>query len=179
VRGSLSLRRAGADDVAALTELSRRTFIDTYASYNRPENLEDYLRQSLTVEQWRVELSTPGSIVLLAETDRGLAGYTEVRQGFVPDCVRTPTPVELARIYVAREFQGGGVGAALMTAALDEAMLKGGTALWLGVWQKNERAIAFYRRWKFETVGTQFFPMGPELQEDWVMLRELGPAAGE
>lgn len=177
--GSLSLRRAGANDVAALTELSRRTFIDTYAAHNRPEHLELYLRQSLTVEQWRAELSTPGSVVLLAETARGLAGYAEVRQGFVPDCVRTRVPVELARIYVARECQGGGVGAALMAAALDEATLKGGTGLWLGVWQKNERAIGFYRRWKFETVGTQFFPMGPDLQEDWVMLRELVPAAPE
>ena len=175
--GSPSLRRAGAEDVAALTELSRRTFIDTYAAHNRPEHLEDYLRQSLTVEQWRAELSAPGSVVLLAETDSRLAGYAQVRQGFVPDCVHTPVPVELARIYVARECQGGGIGDALMAAALDEAAIKGGTGLWLGVWQKNERAIGFYRRWKFETVGTQFFPMGPDLQEDWVMLRELGRAA--
>jgi len=177
VSGTLSLRRAGASDVDALTELSRRTFIDTYAAHNRPEHLEDYLRQSLTVEQWRVELSAPGSVVLLAERAGGLAGYTEVRRGFVPDCVQSRVPVELARIYVAQEFQGSGVGAALMAAALVEARRQGGTGIWLGVWQKNERAIAFYRRWKFETVGTQFFPMGPDLQEDWVMLRDLGPDA--
>ncbi len=61
---------------------------------------------------------------------------------------------------------------------LTRRAIKGGTGLWLGVWQKNERAIGFYRRWKFETVGTQFFPMGPDLQEDWVMLRELGTGGG-
>jgi diamine N-acetyltransferase len=175
VGGPVSLRHAAPADLAALTELSRRTFIDTYASHNRPEHLDLYLRQSLTVGQWQAELATPGSVVLLAEVEGALAGYAEVRQGFVPGCVRTPVPVELARIYVAREHQGGGVGGALMAAALDEAAARGGTGLWLGVWQKNERAIAFYRRWRFETVGTQFFPMGPDLQEDWVMVRELRP----
>jgi ribosomal protein S18 acetylase RimI-like enzyme len=175
VGGPVSLRHAAPADLAALTELSRRTFIDTYAQHNRPEHLDHYLRQSLTVAQWQAELSTPGAVVLLAEVEGALAAYAEVRQGFVPGCVRTPVPVELARIYVAREYQGGGVGGALMAAALDEAARKGGTGLWLGVWQKNERAIAFYRRWRFETVGTQFFPMGPDLQEDWVMVRELRP----
>jgi len=176
VRGPVLLRRATAADVAALTELSRRTFIDTYAAHNHPEHLDLYLRQSLTEADWRAELSTPGSVVLLAEAADALVGYTQVRQGFVPDCVRTRVPVELARIYVAREFQGSGVGGVLMAGALEEAALREGTGLWLGVWQKNERAIAFYRRWQFEIVGTQFFPMGPELQEDWVMLRELRPA---
>jgi ribosomal protein S18 acetylase RimI-like enzyme len=171
--GPVTLRRARADDVAALTELSRRTFIDTYAPHNRPEHLDLYLRQSLTPAQWQAELSTPGSVVLLADIGGALAGYAQVRQGFVPDCVRTAVPVELARLYVARECQGSGIGGVLMAGALEEARLRGGTGLWLGVWQKNERALGFYRRWKFETVGTQFFPMGPDLQEDWVMLREL------
>ena len=175
--GPVFLRRAGADDAAPLTELSRRTFIDTYAAHNRPEHLESYLRQSLTAPQWLVELSAPGSLVLLAETDGVLEGYAQLRQGFVPECVRTRVPVELSRLYVAQEYQGRGIGGALMAAALDEATLRGGTGLWLGVWQQNERAIDFYSRWKFATVGTQFFPMGPELQEDWVMMRELSPSA--
>ena len=112
VVGPVTLRRARADDVAALTELSRRTFIDTYAPHNRPENLELYLRQSLTVGQWRVELSTPGSVVLLAETDTAGArpGTRRSARTSCPDCVRTQVPVELARLYVAREFQGSGIG---------------------------------------------------------------------
>lgn len=167
------LRAATLQDVELLTEFSRRTFLDTYADQNTPADLELYLAQSLSPTQWRDILLRPDHYVILLEDEDSLAGYAEIRQGFTPGCVATKVPVELSRLYVARERFGQGLGARLMEACVDEAVRRGGTGLWLGVWQRNQRAIDFYRRAGFEMVGSQIFPLGRDLQDDWVMLRPL------
>lgn len=167
------VRPATLADAEALTELSRSTFMDTYAVHNTPEDMALYLRQSLTVEQWKVILATPSHLVLLLEDEDGLAGYTEIRTGFTPASIVTPSPIELSRLYIRKDRFGRGLGAALMSAAVEQARRWGGTALWLGVWQKNERAVAFYRKSGFEVVGTQVFPLGKDLQDDWIMMRKL------
>ena len=160
-------------DAESLTELSRSTFIDTYAVHNTPEDMALYLRQSLTVDQWRAILGDATHTVLLLEDAEGLAGYVELRQGFVPDCVKTEEPLELSRLYVRRNRFGKGLGALLMCAAIEVAQTRGATGVWLGVWQKNERAIAFYKKSGFLVVGAQIFPLGKDLQEDWVMMKAL------
>lgn len=160
-------------DADELTELSRSTFIDTYAEHNTPEDMALYLRQSLTTDQWRDILGNPAHAVLLLEDDAGLAGYAELRQGFVPDSVKTARPIELSRFYVRKNRFGKGFGAQLMSAAVEAARTRGGTGLWLGVWQKNERAIGFYKKNGFSVVGAQVFPLGKDLQDDWIMLRAL------
>jgi ribosomal protein S18 acetylase RimI-like enzyme len=167
------LRPAAAADAAPLTELSRRTFLATYAHRNTPADMDLYLAQSLTVAQWMEILSRPEHAVLLLEDEDGLAGYAEVRQGFTPSCVMTEAPIELSRLYVATERLGRGLGGLLLQGCIREALARGGTGLWLGVWQENTRAIAFYRRAGFAIVGTQIFPLGRDLQQDWVMLRPL------
>jgi ribosomal protein S18 acetylase RimI-like enzyme len=80
---------------------------------------------------------------------------------------------ELVRIYVDQALIGRGVGAVLMQASLDEARRMGCDAMWLGVWERNERAQAFYRRWGFEVAGTQPFQLGADPQTDLVMGREI------
>ncbi len=171
---SIRVRPGAPPDADALTELSRRTFIDTYANHNTPEDMALYLRQSLTVEQWREILSHPDHAVLLLEDEAGLAGYAELRSGFVPDCVTARAPIELSRLYILTERFGQGLGARLMESAVAEAGRRGASALWLGVWQKNERAIGFYRKSGFEIVGSQVFPLGKDLQADWIMMKTLG-----
>ncbi|HKV76271.1 MAG TPA: GNAT family N-acetyltransferase [Gemmatimonadales bacterium] len=171
--GRPHLRAAVPGDAAPLTELSRRTFLATYAVHNTAADMELYLAQSLTETQWRDVLERSERRVLLLEDGSALVGYAEVRQGFTPSSVQTEVPVELSRLYVSAERQGEGLGAVLMQGCIEEALARGGTGLWLGVWQKNGRAIAFYQRSGFTIVGSQIFPLGRDLQEDWVMLRPL------
>ena len=47
------------------------------------------------------------------------------------------------------------------------------TRLWLGVWEHNLRAIAFYRKCGFVQCGAQPFLLGTDLQTDWDMNRTL------
>jgi ribosomal protein S18 acetylase RimI-like enzyme len=87
--------------------------------------------------------------------------------------VTQPDAIELVRLYVDQAWQGAGIGRALLSAAFDAARAMGGQALWLGVWERNERAIAFYRRHGFERVGEHTFTLGTDRQLDHVMVRRI------
>ncbi len=85
----------------------------------------------------------------------------------------TAQPVELLRFYVDQPWQGQGIAGLLMQAVEEQARARGARELWLGVWERNERAQAFYRKHGFRKVGTQIFVVGTDPQTDHVMLREL------
>lgn len=170
---TLTVRRASADDAGVLAELGARTFSDAFAADNRPEDMAAYLASAFSPEQVKSELLDPLSTFLLAYTDGAPAGYAKLYAGRAHASVAGANPIELARIYVSQNFLGRGVGPSLMRACLDEARGKGHQTIWLGVWERNARAIAFYRKWDFREVGTQIFQLGSDRQTDVVMERDL------
>jgi ribosomal protein S18 acetylase RimI-like enzyme len=164
----MKIRRATPADAAALAEIAERTFRDTFARDNRPEDLETYVASAYSEEKQRRELES-GHVVLLGETDDGeLIAYTQMRR------VRSPHgDVEIARFYVDKNHHGRGIAQQLMQAAQDAAREMGGTTIWLGVWERNLRAIAFYAKCGFVDVGSQPFLVGGDLQTDRVMARVI------
>jgi ribosomal protein S18 acetylase RimI-like enzyme len=96
-----------------------------------------------------------------------------LRSGDVEDGVNGEKPIELVRLYVSRDSLGSGLGAALMQACIGEARRRGHQTLWLGVWEHNTRARAFYRRWNFREVGTHVFQLGDDPQTDILMQRSI------
>jgi len=49
----------------------------------------------------------------------------------------------------------------------------GHDAIWLGVWERNGRAQAFYRKWNFRAVGQHVFQLGSDPQRDILMQRAV------
>lgn len=163
------IRRATVADAALLTEFGRRTFADTFAADNDPADMAAYLAEAFAPEKQAAELARVPCTALVAEVDGRAAGYAYLLDGFTHDAVAATHPVELQRFYVDRPWHGRGVAAALFAAIVDTARTLGGDALWLGVWERNARAIAFYRKQGFERVGAQTFRLGADLQTDDVM----------
>jgi len=145
----VSIRFARPADAAALAELAARSFRETFEDDNEPRNMESYIRDFFSARRVAAELVDPSNSFLLASVDgTGLpSGYAKLRRGAVEPCVRGARAIELERIYVERGMIGRGVGAALMRASLETAAERGFETLWLGVWERNERAIRFYERW--------------------------------
>jgi ribosomal protein S18 acetylase RimI-like enzyme len=168
------LRRAGADDAALLAELGARTFYDTFAADCSPEDMTAYLAASFSAEKQAAEIADPLVAYFIAEIDGTTAGFAQLRAGGAPACISGALRIELARIYVLQEWFGRGVGEALMRASLDEAQRAGHQTIWLGVWEHNTRAIAFYERWGFAFAGTYEFKLGRDRQTDHVMVRPTG-----
>jgi len=167
----MKIRIAAPLDAKLLAELGARTFADSFSADNTPEDMAAYLARSFSPEKQAAEMAETGTVFLIAEVDGQPVGYTRLREGDVPECVGGLRPVEIVRLYAIKEMIGRGIGAALMEASIQEAKNRGSDVIWLDVWEKNPRAIAFYRKWGFEKVGEQGFLLGDDLQRDWLMAR--------
>ena len=172
-KAKANVRYATVADNVLLAELGARTFYDTFAADNTPENMAAYLAASFGPEIQAAELSAPGSLFLIAEVDGTAVGYTRLREGQPSTCTLGGRPIEIVRLYARPEWLGQGVGAALMQASLDEAARRGCDSIWLDVWDHNLRARTFYSRWGFAEVGTQSFQLGAEMQNDLLMQRPV------
>lgn len=168
-----TIRRATVEDAAALTALAARTFADTFAAVNDPEDMRAYMDEAFTVARQAEEIVDPRSTVLLAEIGGELAGYARLVDGETPGSVTGERPVELARLYADGRYHGKGLGAALLEACFDEARRGGYRTIWLGVWERNWRALAFYRKWGFVECGSHVFVLGSDPQTDLLMSRPL------
>lgn len=168
-----TIRRARANDAGLLADLGARTFSETFGADNTAENMAAYLASSFNLAQQTKELSDPAATFLIAEVAGVAAGYAKLHVGKPPEEIEGAKPVELVRLYVSREWLGRGVGEALMSACLDEAKRAGHENIWLGVWQRNKRAQAFYRKWKFRAVGEHPFQLGSDRQTDILMERAI------
>ncbi len=169
------IRYAGVDDAQLLAELGARTFNETFAAdkRNRPEDIAAYLASSFGQAQQGAELTDSRSTFLIAEVDGVAVGYAKLSAGRAPDGITGEKPIELVRLYVSQEWLGRGIGAALMRACMDEARQKEYRTLWLGVWEHNHRARAFYRKWEFQDAGQHIFQLGDDPQTDILMERSV------
>ena len=168
-----TIRRGTLRDAELLAELGARTFSETFAADNTPENMAAYLASAFAPTQLAADLVDPRCLFQIAETAASAVGYAMLRSGAAPEQVTGKRPIELVRLYVSRDSLGSGVGSALMQACLDEAKRGGHQTLWLGVWQHNIRAQAFYRKWNFREVGTHSFQLGDDPQTDLLMQRSI------
>lgn len=170
---ALNIRRAAIEDAELLAELGARTFAETFAEDNTPEDMAAYTADSFSLERLTAELSDPLSVFFIAEVDGSAAGYAKIHPGETSEFVEGEKPVELVRLYVAQAWLGRGVGPALMQRCIDEARRMGFQTIWLGVWERNYRAQAFYRKWNFYEVGEHIFQLGSDPQRDVVMQRAV------
>ena len=170
------VRRATPPDAALLADLAARTFYDTFAASNTPEDMEKFLTSTYSEEIQRHEIEDPSLTTLLAECDGTAAGFAQIRMGKAPDCVKGHAPIEIKRFYVEKSFHGRGVAQELMRAAEEVGLASGAKTIWLGVWEHNRRAIAFYRKFGFADVGAQVFMLGNDPQRDVVMARSMTEA---
>ena len=178
----LMIRRAEPADAAALAAFGARTFTDAFGAGNTPDDLAAYLARAYGERQQLTQLADPHIVTLLVESRvpradpraaDAFVAFSQVRRATAPPCVTFPSPVELWRFYVAREWHGQGVAPALMEATLEAGRELGGASIWLSVWQKNPRAIAFYAKSGFAVVGSAVFVVGSDHQSDHVMAREI------
>ena len=169
----IAVRHAVPADAAALAEFGARTFRETFEADNTPENMALYLARSYGPELQAAELRDPRMVSLLAEDGGRLAGFSQLRDSPTPEGVTGSRPIELLRFYVDRAWQGRGVAQALMSATFAAAAERGAGAVWLAVWEQNQRAQAFYRKCGFEDRGAKDFILGHDRQTDRIMARTL------
>lgn len=162
-----------SDDLGLLQKLSVETFQETFQDQNSPEQLEAYLEKAFAFKQLEKELSTDSSEFFLMVSDGEAAGYLKVNANDAQSENMGHDALEIERIYVRKKFHGRGFGKELINKALEKAVERKKTKLWLGVWEHNEKAIAFYTKLGFVQTGAHSFYMGDEEQTDYIMTKIL------
>lgn len=161
------------DDLVTLRELSYRTYSDTFGHMNTPSNMKAYLEQAYDIGKLRDELSNSNSIFYFLYTDEELSGYLKLNEYKTQTDIYDQRSLEIERIYVTKEFQGKGLGSTLMNKAINIANIREKSYIWLSVWEKNDKAILFYKKNGFYVIGKHSFVMGEEEQTDFIMRKDL------
>lgn len=171
----IEIRQAKPDDAQPLTDLAYTTFWDAFAHHpkNAPDDLNHYMRQAFNLEQIAAELADKQSIFLIADIENRPAGYAKLIIESTEVGITAERPVELSRLYSHQEYLGQGVGQNLMDACFEFATANGHDVMWLGVWEYNPRAQAFYTKNGFREVGKHTFLLGSDPQTDLLMQKEL------
>jgi ribosomal protein S18 acetylase RimI-like enzyme len=168
-----TLRKADHRDASQLAELAERTFRDTFGDSNTAADMDRHCRTSYSAAIQADEIADPQRVTWLSEQDGHLVGFAQLRWGSAPGCVVAQAPGEIQRLYVAGHWHGKGVAHQLMRACMDELQARGSDVVWLGVWERNPRAIAFYGKCGFVAVGDHVFSVGGDPQRDVVMVRSV------
>jgi ribosomal protein S18 acetylase RimI-like enzyme len=153
----LVIRDASIEDVAALAAFAANAFYDTYRGHGDPKEIADYVAEHLSVSAVTALAHDPGSTIILGELGSQLAGYAVLKTEEPPSCVTGPNPIELVRLYLDQEFLGRGFGEKLLLEVHAQAKRLGANTLWLGVYDRNDRAVRFYERLGFTRVGGKEF----------------------
>lgn len=169
----MNIRTAVPEDAAVLADLARTTFYDAFAATNDAADMALHLKRAYGVQQQAAEIQDSRITTLLVEQGGSAIAYAQIRDHHIPACVSGPTPIELWRFYVDREWHGRGIAPALMERVKVESRSRGAKTLWLGVWEHNNRARAFYAKCGFADAGEHIFLFGTDPQTDRVMVTAL------
>ena len=166
---ALIIRHATTEDAKLIADISHQTFFETFAQHNSSEDMHKFLNEQFTKGKLMMEVHAKENLFLLAYDQHEVAGYAKLRDSRVPGSLKNTNAMEVARLYAMTHKIGKGVGAALMEKCIHVAREKEKQLIWLGVWEKNHRAIEFYTKWGFEKFDETDFLLGDDLQKDWLM----------
>lgn len=163
------LQKATLNDIERLKQIGQQTFIETFSSTNTQEDMQEYLKNNFTNEKLINELSNMHSVFYIALDDNQVIGYLKINIEDAQTELQSTDTLEIERIYVLKEFHGNKVGQLLYNKALEIANQQNKTYIWLGVWEQNYRAIAFYKKQGFIAFDKHIFTLGSDQQIDIMM----------
>ncbi|PZP41424.1 MAG: GNAT family N-acetyltransferase [Pseudopedobacter saltans] len=170
---NIEIKRAFIGDIEKLQKIGRSTFVETFAGDNTKENMANYLEKGFSLEKLRLELQDPCSEIFFAQKEDLIIGYLKLNFGNSQTERQQDDALEIERIYVLKAFHGLKVGQLLYEKTVDIATERKIRYIWLGVWEKNARAIHFYQKNGFKEFDKHIFQLGSEAQTDIMMKLEL------
>ncbi|MDY8094787.1 GNAT family N-acetyltransferase [Paenibacillus polymyxa] len=170
---TVKIIKCSREDLQILQEISIETFFDTFKDQNSPENMNAYLEKAFNFKQLEEELSNDSSEFFFIYFNEELAGYLKVNMNNAQSEKMGNESLEIERVYIKNRSQKQGLGKYLLNKAMEIAMEHNKKKIWLGVWEKNENAIAFYKKMGFVQTGAHSFYMGDEEQIDFILTKTM------
>ena len=174
----MQIELSTTNDVEILLDFAKKTFVATYGHLNEPVFFEQYVSTHFTIEIFEKELSSPTIEFWIIKENDIIIAYNKLNINALHDAKEIKIPTEgsmseLERIYVSETQKGKGLGKILIEKAIERASFYKNEWLWLGVWEKNTKALGFYKMMDFEIFGSHHFHMGDDLQNDFLMRKKI------
>jgi len=169
----ISIRRATADDTVLISVLAAATFYEAYFEQDESANLAGYINEAFSPTAIAAEIADPASTFFIIFQNGMAVGYARLIDGSRTDGVADGRVVELKRLYILERMWGKGVGGTLLEYCIRVAAAHGYNSIWLGVWEENPRARAFYEKYGFEQVGTLNVPYGDVVGTNLIVEKRL------
>jgi ribosomal protein S18 acetylase RimI-like enzyme len=160
-----------------LSVLAESTFRAAFSESNTAANMQLHCATAYGHALQLAEIRDANRETWVVEADARLVAYVQLRLHATSPMISGEQPVEIQRFYVDASYHGNGLAHQLMAHVVARAEAVGSGVLWLGVWERNPRAQAFYRKWGFAVVAEHIFMVGSDPQRDLVMRRELAAGA--
>jgi diamine N-acetyltransferase len=170
---TINIKKCTLEDLHILQEISYETFNETFKHQNSPENMNAYLEKAFNLNQLEQELSNSSSEFFFIYFNSEVAGYLKINTDDAQSENMGNESLEIERIYIKNKFHKKGLGRYLINKAIEIAVEWNKKKIWLGVWEKNERAIGFYKKIGFVQTDAHSFYMGDEEQTDLIMTKPL------
>ena len=170
---TIEITKIGKEEILQLQKIGRQTFEETFSESNSEENMKNYLEEGFSKEKLTAELNDKNSEFYFAKLEEEVIGYLKVNFGDSQTELKDSKALEIERIYVSKEYHGKSVGQLLYDKAIEVAKQKGSEYVWLGVWEKNPRAISFYKKNGFVEFDKHIFRLGDDEQTDIMMKLKL------
>lgn len=172
----IKITKVTLSDIDKLRDIGIQTFRETFDESNTEEDMQNYLEESFNIEKLTAEVSHQNSEFHLASSGGQVIGYLKVNFGDAQTELKENEGFEIERIYVAKDFHGQKIGQLLYEKALETARNRNARYVWLGVWEKNTKAISFYKKNGFVEFDQHIFKLGEDIQTDLMMKLELTQA---
>ncbi|WP_054860412.1 GNAT family N-acetyltransferase [Gracilibacillus sp. JCM 18860] len=170
---TINVKKCTKEELPTLQKISIETFRETFESQNSSENLDAYLKRAFHSKQLEMELSNEFSEFFFVYLNSEMVGYLKINIGNAQSEKMGDESLEIERIYVKNKYQKHGIGKILLNTAIEFALERDKKEIWLGVWEKNENAIAFYKKMDFVQTGVHSFYVGEEEQTDLIMTKAI------
>ena len=167
------IRKVEIADVEVLVKIAKQTFRETFAHDNTEEQLQEYFEEAYSLKTLLTELGNPESETYFIMHEEEIAGFLKVNWGNAQTERELENAFEIQRLYVLQAYQGFGLGKQLFEFALELAENNGFSWAWLGVWEHNTKAQAFYNRYGFEKFSQHCFMVGQKVDTDWLLKKKL------
>jgi len=169
----IEIKLVKPEAVLELQKISIQTFLETFGAVNSALDMNQYLDNAMNVAQLERELKEKASQFYFALQNQEVIGYLKINIGVAQTEPIDKNAFEIERIYVVKNHLGKHVGKLLFDFAIDLAKKLNKNKVWLGVWEKNERAINFYQKNGFITFDSHLFKLGSDIQTDLLMALAL------
>ena len=133
----------------------------------------DYYNLTFSVQKIEMELRNQTTFFWIAFVNRLPVGYAKLKLYSNSEFIESKDVCQLQKIYVLKDFLSMKIGFGLQDLLLTKAKELNFNKVWLSVLNSNERAINFYKKNGFETIGNHDFQIGKENFEFIAMKKNI------